>query len=408
MSITRTFTVTVVSTGSGNKYFIDGVQQATVELAEGGVYKFDQSDSSNYTHPLRFSTTSDGTHNSGSEYTTGVTTSGTPGSSGAYTQISVATSAPTLYYYCSAHPGMGGQANTPTSNTWGLLSWDDGQWGAQGNNSITLSAPSSATSALGTLVAYPEQGWGRDDWGQEPWGESFDPTIQLSSAGQLTTAVGSVTAFPEQGWGGDTWGFENWGENATTVFVDVASSGVATTAVGSISPTEMVVGLTGQSATSSVGTPGLLFGSGSLSLSGVSATTGVGSVLTGVIVSLTAPSNLTSSVGAITPADVVGISGVSATSNIGSVTVNDAQVFTPTAPSPATSAVGSIVVGIGVPLTAPSVATSSVGAITPADVMGLEGQEATTELGTTGLGTIAYKDIDITGNTSYTDVNHAA
>ena len=108
MSITRTFTVTVVSTGSGNKYFIDGVQQATVELAEGGVYKFDQSDSSNYTHPLRFSTTSDGTHNSGSEYTTGVTTSGTPGSSGAYTQISVATSAPTLYYYCSAHPGMGG------------------------------------------------------------------------------------------------------------------------------------------------------------------------------------------------------------------------------------------------------------------------------------------------------------
>ncbi len=303
---------------------------------------------------------------------------------------------------------MGGQANTPTSNTWGLLSWDNGQWGAQGNNSITLSAPSSATSALGTLVTYPEQGWGRDDYGQEPWGESFDPTIQLGSAGELTTAVGSVTAFPEQGWGGDTWGFENWGENATTVFVDVASSGVATTAVGAISPTQMAVGLTGQSATSSVGTPGLLFGSGSLSLSGVSATTGVGSVLTGVIVPLTAPSNLTSSVGAITPADVVGISGVSATSDIGSVTVNDTQVFTLTAPSPATVSVGSIIVGIGVPLTAPSVATSSVGAITPADVMGLEGQEATTELGTTGLGTIGYKDIDITGNTSYTDVNHAA
>ena len=85
MSVTRTFTVTVVSTGSGNKYFIDGVQQATINLAEGATYKFDQSDNSNDGHPLRLSSTSDGTHNEGSEYTTGVTTSGTPGSSGAYT-----------------------------------------------------------------------------------------------------------------------------------------------------------------------------------------------------------------------------------------------------------------------------------------------------------------------------------
>ena len=114
MSVTRTFTVTVVSTGSGNKYFIDGVQQDTLNLAEGGTFRFDQSDSSNSGHPLRLSTTSGGTHSGGSEYTTGVTTNGTPGSSGAYTQIEVAADAPTLYYYCSVHSGMGGQANTPT------------------------------------------------------------------------------------------------------------------------------------------------------------------------------------------------------------------------------------------------------------------------------------------------------
>ena len=42
MSLIRTFTVTVQSTGSGNKYFIDGVQQDTVVLAEGYTYKFDQ------------------------------------------------------------------------------------------------------------------------------------------------------------------------------------------------------------------------------------------------------------------------------------------------------------------------------------------------------------------------------
>ena len=110
---TRTITVTVQNVGGANKYFLDGVQQDTLNLFESGTYKLDQSDSTNGGHPLRFSTTSDGTHNSGVEYTTGVTTVGTPGNAGAYTQIVVAVGAPTLYYYCTNHSGMGGQLNTP-------------------------------------------------------------------------------------------------------------------------------------------------------------------------------------------------------------------------------------------------------------------------------------------------------
>ena len=132
-----TFAVTVVSSG-GNKYAIDGSTQATLTLYKGHTYIFDQSDSSNSGHPLRLSTTSNGTHGGGSEYTTGVTTSGTPGSAGAFTKIAIATDAPdTLYYYCTNHSGMGGTANLKTSL----------QGGASGSSSpITISSLTNGES----------------------------------------------------------------------------------------------------------------------------------------------------------------------------------------------------------------------------------------------------------------------
>ena len=120
-----TFTITVVggnpsnhpyyNVGSSNKYAINGstaTADVLLTLEEGRTYRFDQSDSSNSGHPLRFSKTANGTHGGGSEYTTGVTTNGTPGQSGAYTEITVAHDAPTLYYYCTNHSAMGWQANT--------------------------------------------------------------------------------------------------------------------------------------------------------------------------------------------------------------------------------------------------------------------------------------------------------
>ena len=142
-----TYSVKVVS-DSGNKYRFDdfGTSAVTLDLQEGGTYTFDQSDSSNSGHPLRFSTTSNGTHGGGSEYTTGVTTTGTPGSAGAKTVITVAASAPTLYYYCTQHSGMGGQANTNST------------FGSSNFSGSIQSTVSANTTAGFSIVSYTGTG----------------------------------------------------------------------------------------------------------------------------------------------------------------------------------------------------------------------------------------------------------
>ena len=107
-------------TDSGGKYYIDGVQQDTLELLEGNTYVFNYPSG----HPFKFSTTSDGTHGGGSEYTTGVTHN-----SSTQVTIVVATDAPTLYYYCASHSAMGGTANTPvpSENSLRVITTNQGQ-----------------------------------------------------------------------------------------------------------------------------------------------------------------------------------------------------------------------------------------------------------------------------------------
>jgi hypothetical protein len=103
----KTFTVTVASktaahryngSGSSNGYVIDGKESPFLSLTPGRTYKFDQSDGTNSGHPLLFYLESNKT----TAYTTNVTTSGTPGSSGAYTQIVIADTTPmVIHYQCS-------------------------------------------------------------------------------------------------------------------------------------------------------------------------------------------------------------------------------------------------------------------------------------------------------------------
>ena len=150
---TVTYFVTVVADGGSNYYRFDGGSSnaETLELIEGTVYLFSQQNASNAGHPLRFSTTSNGTHNSGTEYTTGVTTFGTPGQAGSYTRIQVATGAPTLYYYCSAHPGMGGQANTPAATTTASTSGSQAQYRYEGPPQIAQVRPGISTVTVNLI-----------------------------------------------------------------------------------------------------------------------------------------------------------------------------------------------------------------------------------------------------------------
>ena len=187
-----TLTVTVQSVGGNNKYFIDGVQQDTLSLKEGFTYKFDQADSSNSGHPLRFSTTSGGSHSGGSEYTTGVTTSGTPGSSGAYTQIVVASGAPVLYYYCTAHSGMGGTANTVSASV--SVGAGKGYFINTTDGTITIELPSSAEAGDQIILVDYARTWGTnavtiDSNGLNFQGEDDSYIVDYDTAGQSLNLV---------------------------------------------------------------------------------------------------------------------------------------------------------------------------------------------------------------------------
>ena len=83
-------------------------------FVQGGTYTFDQSDASNTGHRLAFSLTPDGTHRDGVQYTYNVTTAGTPGSSGAYTRITVdSVTASVLYWYNVSNSDYGAYDDSP-------------------------------------------------------------------------------------------------------------------------------------------------------------------------------------------------------------------------------------------------------------------------------------------------------
>ena len=273
---------------------------------------------------------------------------------------------------------------------WGRLTYGQANWG-------------DATTI--------KQGWGRLDWGSQAYGDS--PTVALSGV-SATASVGAPTVEVRPGWGTLDWGENGWGsvEEGIENLIGIG----ATSSVGSLT-LEIGVPLTGVSATVSCPTqldiPQLITGvsatvsEGQLSLNdGADHVQGLASLVG------------TTATGSILPADVIGISGVSATASVGpDFIITDTVVLDLTGLcAGATSSVGSVITEVEYILAGQSV-TSAVGSISPADIMGLTGVSATITVGNVAplgygdvdiTGNTSYNDVDVSGNTSYTDVTHAA
>jgi len=227
----QTYAVTVVNVNGVNKYRLDGDLTPALNLLRGFVYIFDQSDSSNNGHPLRFKDAN------GDSYSTGVVVNGTPGQSGATVTLTIA-----------------------TDRAWNTGAWNTGAWNldlnevaryyctSHGNamgNTVTLA---DFTASMSTVLY---DGWSRQGWNTGGWNAGI----------VIPFATGAVGATTVDGEG------------------DIAVSGVAATGVvGDVTASATsTINQLGVAATGGVGAAVVKLPDVNLSVTGVSGTSAVGS-----------------------------------------------------------------------------------------------------------------------------------
>ena len=155
LSIAEDYIITVLNPGAGNRWYIDGSLTANLTLYRGFTYKFLVKDSSNSSHIFRFSSTQDGTHNGGTSFSAGVTSTGTPGDGDGATAVyfTIPNDAPdVLYYFCTQHSDMASAAVITVKT---ISTGPTGPAGAAGPTGPS-GAPTGPTGPIGpTGVAGP-------------------------------------------------------------------------------------------------------------------------------------------------------------------------------------------------------------------------------------------------------------
>ena len=111
--------VTIPNGVSGGLY-INGQQKLNLELTKGETYRFDTSNSSNGSHPIKFGDATEAS-SSAKNYGTQV---GTPGTANSYYLLEITDEIPSnFYYFCDVHAGMGSSVSiTDTSNNAPVIS----------------------------------------------------------------------------------------------------------------------------------------------------------------------------------------------------------------------------------------------------------------------------------------------
>ena len=217
MENTTGFTiVTKVVTVAASKLVIDGVSQDTLTLTEGYTYKFDTSHATMSGHTVSFATAADAAGST--QYTTGVTTNGTPGNAGAYTQIIVAQSAPALYYYCANHASMGGTISTPTAVIANKLLAYDGSGNlpvVDGSQLTGISTGITESSSDPTISTNPSGGVGTE-WCNTTSGEVFICTDATAGSNVWTNVGGGSDGIEPFYPYGDTSGYTIGGHTGSS------------------------------------------------------------------------------------------------------------------------------------------------------------------------------------------------
>jgi hypothetical protein len=189
MGTTKTFVVTA----NGGYFYIDGVDRPALELHEHQTYIFDVSSLSAGGHVFRLSTTVQGTHGGGSEYTDGVDLSVAN-----KLILTVQTGAPDLYYYCttSGHSSMGNTQPCKVYSTAELIV--SGRIVTSGNvdvmSNVNVVGNVYANSFVGDgagLTNVPTVSTLQDVTTNGP---STSQAIQLTNTGTSLTASGGITA----------------------------------------------------------------------------------------------------------------------------------------------------------------------------------------------------------------------
>ena len=275
------------------------------------------------------------------------------------------------------------------ANTWGALSWGQGNWGDASSVTVNVTGVVATPSVQDLAFSGPGEGWGRPAWNTGSWGITGDVLAQGQG---LTSAIGAVTAegLVEIGWGRGGWGNRAWGDTFSAQAVGQSLTTSVGAAVGktdvsvSVSGLDLLTITQGLNSIQIDGSVTVFVGEDAMTLS-----QGNQSLVQSTVESVTTAGLLSTAIGNTIAGLklVVPVTGISASASLGSISLQQSTFETVSGQALALS--------LGTP------------AEIPGQIVGAESFTLTTSLGSTvvtGTANITLSGIGLTSNLGSTNV----